>query len=105
MENARHTMLLVDDTEINLDILEGIFEADFIILKALNGKQALKVLKSQKVDIVILDVVMPEMDSRHQRSRGVTLAIPCMAMTSALVRPFSTWSRAAATFVSPTYTV
>lgn len=33
MENARHTMLLVDDTEINLDILEGIFEADFIILK------------------------------------------------------------------------
>ena len=57
MENARHTMLLVDDTEINLDILEGIFEADFIILKALNGKQALKVLKSQKVDIVILDVV------------------------------------------------
>ena len=51
MENARHTMLLVDDTEINLDILEGIFEADFIILKALNGKQALKVLKSQKVDI------------------------------------------------------
>lgn len=55
-------MLLVDDTEINLDILEGIFEADFIILKALNGKQALKVLKSQKVDIVILDVVMPEMD-------------------------------------------
>ena len=62
MENARHTMLLVDDTEINLDILEGIFEADFIILKALNGKQALKVLKSQKVDIVILDVVMPEMD-------------------------------------------
>ena len=62
MENARHTMLLVDDTEINLDILDGIFEADFIILKALNGKQALKVLKSQKVDIVILDVVMPEMD-------------------------------------------
>lgn len=28
------------------------------------------------------------------------LAIPCLAMASVLVRPFSTWSRAAATFVS-----
>ena len=47
----------------------------------------------------------PARHSRHQRSRGATLAIPCMAMTSVLVMPFSTWSRAAATFVSPTYTV
>ena len=31
------------------------------------------------------------------------LAIPCLAMASVLVMPFSTWSRAAATFVSQSY--
>lgn len=55
-------MLLVDDVEMNLDILEGIFEDDFKILKALNGKEALEILKETRVDIVLLDIVMPEMD-------------------------------------------
>lgn len=39
--------------------------------------------------------------SRHQRSRGATLAIAYLAMTSVLVMSLSTWSRAAATFVPP----
>lgn len=42
----------------------------------------------------------PARYSRHQRSNGAMLAIPYLAMTSVLVMPFSTWSRAAAAFVS-----
>ena len=45
MENARHTMLLVDDTEINLDMLEGIFEADFIIIKGTEWKAGVEGLE------------------------------------------------------------
>ena len=45
----------------------------------------------------------PARYSRHQRSSVAMLAMPCSAMTSVLVRPFSTWSRAAATFVSQAY--
>ncbi|RGY96852.1 EAL domain-containing protein [Clostridium sp. AM58-1XD] len=59
---TQQTMLLVDDTELNLAILEGIFEENFKILKARNGKEALKLLKENAIDIVVLDVIMPVMD-------------------------------------------
>ncbi|ALE13804.1 Hypothetical protein RY69_1565 [Bifidobacterium breve] len=42
----------------------------------------------------------PARYSRHHRSNGAMLAIAYFAMTSVLVMPFSTRSRAAATFVS-----
>lgn len=57
-----HRMLLVDDVDMNMDILETIFEEHFQILKAHNGVEALEILNKEKVDIVILDIVMPVMD-------------------------------------------
>ena len=45
----------------------------------------------------------PARYSRHQRCNAVTLATPYLAMTSVLVIPPSTRSRAAATFVSQSY--
>jgi DNA-binding response OmpR family regulator len=56
------TILLVED---NLDMLE--FVADdlsekYHVLKALNGRQALEVLQDEAVQLIISDVMMPEMD-------------------------------------------
>jgi len=56
------TMLLVDDAEINLVILEGIFKDHYKIRTASNGVEALEILRSEDIDIVILDIVMPKMD-------------------------------------------
>lgn len=61
-EKEKWTMLLVDDMEINMAILENIFENNFIIKKAAGGKQALDILNSTKIDMVILDIVMPEIN-------------------------------------------
>jgi diguanylate cyclase (GGDEF)-like protein/PAS domain S-box-containing protein len=47
--------------ELNLDILESIFEDNYRILKAINGYRALEILKEEKIDLVILDIIMPEM--------------------------------------------
>ena len=56
------TLLLVDDEEEILDFLERILRSDYNILKATDGEEALKVLETQTVQLVISDVMMPDMD-------------------------------------------
>lgn len=63
-ENARKRVLIVDDVELNRFILKGILCADFDVVEAESGKQALDILKkeSSNIAIVLLDIIMPEMD-------------------------------------------
>ncbi len=55
-------MLIVDDVEINRAILRQFFKNEYIFVEAANGEEALAVLERQRVDIVLLDMVMPVMD-------------------------------------------
>lgn len=55
-------VLLVDDTEEILEFLERILETQYTILKAEDGRQALKILETGAVQLVISDIIMPEMD-------------------------------------------
>jgi DNA-binding response OmpR family regulator len=57
------TILLVDDEERMLDLLSLHLEPyNFKCLKVTSGKEALLFLKKEKIDLVVLDVMMPEMD-------------------------------------------
>ncbi|ASZ13437.1 response regulator [Chitinophaga pendula] len=56
------TILLVDDEEEILEFLERILRSKYTLLKAADGKQALQVLATAAVQLVICDVMMPEMD-------------------------------------------
>ena len=64
MENRKNTLLIVDDTDYNIELLSEIFQESYRILTAKNGRQALEVMRSKfsEIDAVLLDVVMPEMD-------------------------------------------
>lgn len=55
-------ILIVDDVIINLHLLDGLLKTDYIILMAKNGQQALQLAREHQPDLVLLDVVMPEMD-------------------------------------------
>ena len=62
------TVLVVDDDISSLLVLKGMLELlGYSVVTARNGLEALDILKVKKPDIVITDVVMPEMD-------GLTLA-------------------------------
>jgi len=65
-ENAgsKPTILIVDDSEINRDVLKEIFKDDYTILEADNGKTAIEmVVKSRAfLSAILLDINMPEMD-------------------------------------------
>ena len=56
-------ILCVDDQPMNLDLLEAFLAGeDYTILKAENGREALEIIERDPVDLVLLDVMMPEID-------------------------------------------
>jgi two-component system response regulator VanR len=60
---ANETLLLVDDEKEILDLLEIYLKNDgYQLLKASNGIEALDLLQKNEVDLIILDVMMPQMD-------------------------------------------
>ncbi|MEG0750699.1 MAG: EAL domain-containing protein [Oscillospiraceae bacterium] len=62
-----HTVLIVDDEEINRIILKKILKDQFCCLEAKNGEDAMKVLrdKSNQIDLILLDISMPVMDGKE----------------------------------------
>ena len=56
-------VLVVDDVEVNVRLLEAKLSSEyFTVLTAMNGEQALQLAQSEHPDIILLDVMMPEMD-------------------------------------------
>ncbi len=57
------TVLIVDDEPFNVDYLEQELEdLNYQIITALNGRDALHKIKSHQPDLVLLDLMMPELD-------------------------------------------
>lgn len=61
-EVLTETILVVDDNKEMVDYLKNNFKSKYITLTAGNGEEALAILKEQKVDIVLSDVMMPGID-------------------------------------------
>jgi two-component system response regulator AtoC len=64
MSNTKNltTILLVDDEPAVLETLEIILEEQFRVLKALSGKEALEKITKESVDLVFLDISMPDIN-------------------------------------------
>ena len=58
-------LLLVDDQPMDVQRLSRIFATDYEVLTATSGEQALQICRSQLPDLILLDVMMPDMDG-HQ---------------------------------------
>mgnify|MGYP002363015084 CR=1 FL=1 len=55
-------ILVVDDEKLNISIVADILSDEFEVFFAMSGDAALSKLATQPVDLVLLDVLMPEMD-------------------------------------------
>ena len=63
MSSANPVVLCVDDEPANLKLLENILvPRGYEVVTASNGKDALEKIRTQRIDLVLLDVMMPEMD-------------------------------------------
>ncbi len=65
----RYKVLIVDDALDNIKILIDLLRNDYDTFFSKSGKQALHLVETVRPDIILLDVVMPEMDGYEVCSR------------------------------------
>ncbi|MCF0202697.1 MAG: response regulator [Bacteroidaceae bacterium] len=75
---------VVDDIPVNTLLIEKFLQAyKFQIVKASNGRQALEVIERESPDVLLLDVMMPEMNgfevTKHLRDAGNNIPVIIMS--------------------------
>jgi DNA-binding response OmpR family regulator len=85
---AERTILVVDDVPAILEMHARIVEAQspsYRVLRARNGRDALDVIRSEQPDLVLLDLMMPELDGfgvlEAMREDEVSSNIPVIVLT------------------------
>ncbi len=79
MEKTKKTILVVDDTDTNIDIMLELLSDKYDVVVALDGRSAFDALDDNRVDLILLDIMMPEIDGYHvcrelkadEKSRGI----------------------------------
>lgn len=59
---VRHKILIVDDTSLNVALMKDYLSKDYDVISANDGNDALELVKTQKPDLILLDVIMPGID-------------------------------------------
>ena len=82
----KETVLVVDDTLENIDVLKGILRDYYKITFATSGEMALKVVSKASPDIILLDIMMPGMDGyevcKRLKDDSRTKNIPVIFVTA-----------------------
>ena len=80
------TLLIVDDNVDMQDYIRRSFATDYTVITAANGREALEKLQSNDADLVVSDVMMPEMDGlelcRRIKTDIETSHIPVILLTA-----------------------
>ena len=87
VQTSKGHILIVDDTVANVEVLGTILkQADYDVSVALNGNHALKILKYFRPDLILLDIMMPEIDGfevcRKLKMVDETSDIPVIFLTA-----------------------
>src|SRR5262245_24037246 len=83
---SERRVLIVDDVKANVDMLLEALRGDYKLSVALGGEQALRAVEKSPPDLVLLDIVMPDLDGyevcRRLRADPATREIPIMFLSS-----------------------
>jgi phosphoserine phosphatase RsbU/P len=85
--SAQKTILIVDDTPLNIGVISGALRESFATKVATSGEKALAIAAGKdKPDLILLDIMMPEMDGyevcRRLKANPETSDIPVIFLTS-----------------------
>ncbi len=86
-DTYKKTILIVDDQPTNLDILAYLLNnKGYKVRRAIDGQTALKMVCSQPVDLILLDIIMPAMNGyevcRRLKNNDATRKIPVIFITA-----------------------
>jgi two-component system cell cycle response regulator DivK len=85
--NGSATILIAEDHLDSRDAMRALLEAfGYRVLEAVNGRQAVDLAMTTSPDLILMDVMMPELDgfdaTRELRRHGPTAGIPIIAVTA-----------------------
>ena len=83
----KHTLLIVDDVQENIDILVNLLGSKYNTKVAINGESAVKIATSKYLpDLFLLDILMPDMDGfkvcKRIRAEKPKREIPIIFLTA-----------------------
>lgn len=82
----KHRILVVDDDVQLLRLLYDLFSSSFDVVGAHNGAEAIEILKSKRIDVIVSDVIMPHIDGltmcKQVKSDVATSHIPVILLTA-----------------------
>ena len=86
-DQKKHTVLVVDDTPQNIELLVEVLKGDYRVQVARNGERALSLAAGDDPPhLILLDVMMPGMDGptclEHLRADPRTSAVPVIFLTA-----------------------
>lgn len=86
----KQQILMVDDEEVNRAVLKGVFEGEYEILQAANGKEANDLIeKNNNIVLILLDIVMPVLDGfgvlKYMQEKDLLEKIPVILITGETV--------------------
>lgn len=83
---GRATLLVVDDTPANLMLLSGLLAPTYRVQLAPSGAKALELARRQSPDLIVLDIMMPELDGyevcRRLKADPATRHIPVLFLSA-----------------------
>gem|GEM_PF-707235 len=62
LNKPKHSVLVVDDTNLSIMVLTHVLSPDYIVYAARTGKDAIQIAQEKRPDVILLDVVMPDID-------------------------------------------
>ncbi len=84
--NKKKTILIVDDTKINIDILIELLDDTYDVIVSLSAKRALEIVDETHIDIILLDILMPDVSGydvcRILKTKDNTKNIPVIFITA-----------------------
>ncbi|MBF0560565.1 MAG: response regulator [Alphaproteobacteria bacterium] len=84
--DQRGLVLVVDDEPANIEILAEVLDDQYEVAFATSGLQALALVETLRPDLILLDVIMPEMDGysvcEQLKKQPVTASIPIIFVTA-----------------------
>jgi CheY-like chemotaxis protein len=78
------TILIVEDTDLNIDLLTQILEDDYSLLVAKDGAQGVRLAQENSPDLILMDISLPVMDGYEatRRIRSTLASMPIIGLSA-----------------------
>lgn len=84
VEEIVKTILIVEDTDLNIDLMSQVLEEEYRVLIARDGRQGIEMAKEHRPDLILMDISLPVMDGYEatRQIRQILPSIPILGLSA-----------------------